>query len=264
MDDFHTQMVALLPKLRVWARTLARDRAMSEDLVQDTVVCALRGRDGFTPGTNLRAWLYCILRNQHISALRRQRETHGLDELSEERFAMAPQHENRLMLQELRQAFWRLQPDNREALMLVIQGMSYEEIAAAPGCSCGFGCWAGMTGRRSRLRRAEGVPCPIGPVARGRATLVRRCGHDGGRQQQANTAKGLAHRTQWGPLCREGPVPVGRAGAGGGWARALPSAAAPAGFREIPVCRDRLGDGGGSAGGHYSGRAHDRPVDGKR
>lgn len=140
MDDFHTQLIALLPRLRGWAWMLARDRMAGEDLAQETVACALRSRNGFTPGTNLRAWLYRILHNRFVSARRRQRrqETQDLDAVPEEYFAMAPQHENRLVLKELWHALQRLQPGSREALMMrAIQGLSYEEIAAATGLPLG-------------------------------------------------------------------------------------------------------------------------------
>lgn len=138
MDDFHTQLIARLPKLRLWAWALTRDQTMSEDLVQDTMVCALRSRDSFTLGTNLQAWLHRILYNQFISALRRRRETRDLDEVSEEHFAIAPQYENQLVLKELRRAFWRLQSSHRELLvMLLVQGMTYDDIAAATGLPAG-------------------------------------------------------------------------------------------------------------------------------
>ncbi len=53
-DAFHTDLIALLPKLRVQALALTRDRAAAEDLVQDAVANALAGRAGFTP--RRRSW----------------------------------------------------------------------------------------------------------------------------------------------------------------------------------------------------------------
>src|SRR5947208_1172806 len=60
-DDFHTNLVAVLPKLRIQALALTRNRAAADDLVQDTAMNALAAQDSFTPGTNFRAWIHRIL-----------------------------------------------------------------------------------------------------------------------------------------------------------------------------------------------------------
>lgn len=62
-DTFAAEVLAFLDPLYGTALRLARNRADAEDLVQDTVVKALRFADRFTPGTNLKAWLYTILHN---------------------------------------------------------------------------------------------------------------------------------------------------------------------------------------------------------
>ena len=72
---FHDQLIETLPALRAFAMMLTRDRSAGEDLVQDTVLRALDKSEHYTLGTNLRAWLYTIMRNQFINGLRRrQRE----------------------------------------------------------------------------------------------------------------------------------------------------------------------------------------------
>ncbi len=71
--DFHEQLKAILPRLRVYALSLTRDRDAADDLVHDTVVKALTGRASFEPGTNLSAWVFRIQRNEFISGLRRLR-----------------------------------------------------------------------------------------------------------------------------------------------------------------------------------------------
>ena len=53
LTDFHDQLKAILPRLRVYALSLTRDRDAADDLVHDTVVKALTGRHSFQPGTNL-------------------------------------------------------------------------------------------------------------------------------------------------------------------------------------------------------------------
>jgi len=63
-DEFVTGLLANLPHLRAFARMIARDHALAEDLVQDTVMQALAKRSQFRPGTNLKGWLIIILRNR--------------------------------------------------------------------------------------------------------------------------------------------------------------------------------------------------------
>ncbi|SDB32118.1 sigma-70 family RNA polymerase sigma factor [Belnapia rosea] len=136
--EFHGQLVALLPKLRVQALALTRNRAAAEDLVQDAVANALAAKDSFTPGTNFAAWMHRILRNRFISTLRKQRETTDIEDLPMSAFAVSGAHEDRLVLKELSRALGKLPADQREALfMVVLQGLSYEEVAQATGCAVG-------------------------------------------------------------------------------------------------------------------------------
>ena len=136
--EFHGQLVTLLPKLRVQALALTRNRAAAEDLVQDAVANALAAKDSFTPGTNFAAWMHRILRNRFISTLRKQRETTDIEDLPMSAFAVSGAHEDRLVLKELSRALGKLPSDQREALfMVVLQGLSYEEVAQATGCAVG-------------------------------------------------------------------------------------------------------------------------------
>ena len=136
--EFHGLLVALLPKLRVQALALTRNRAAAEDLVQDAVANALAAQDSFTPGTNFAAWMHRILRNRFISTLRKQRETTDIEDLPMSAFAVSAAHEDRMVLKELSRALTRLPTDQREALfMVVLQGLSYEEVAEATGCAVG-------------------------------------------------------------------------------------------------------------------------------
>ena len=137
-NEFHSQLVTLLPRLRVQALALTRNRAAAEDLVQDAVANALAAQDSFTPGTNFAAWMHRILRNRFISTLRKQRDTTDIEDLPAGAFAVSATHEDRLVLKELGRAVNRLPTDQREALfMVVLQGMSYEEVAASTGCAVG-------------------------------------------------------------------------------------------------------------------------------
>lgn len=136
--EFHSLLVALLPKLRVQALALTRNRAAAEDLVQDAVANALAAQQSFTLGTNFAAWMHRILRNQFISTLRKQRETTDIDDIPSSVFAVSGAHDDRMVLKELSRALTRLPGDQREALfMVVLQGLSYEEVAQATGCAVG-------------------------------------------------------------------------------------------------------------------------------
>ena len=136
--DFHDQVIALLPKLRVQALALTRNRASAEDLVQDAVCNALKASSSFIPGTNFPAWMHRILRNRFISNLRKRRDTTDIADVPETMFATSAAQGDRLALKELGSALNRLPSDQREALvMIVVHGISYEELAEQTGVAVG-------------------------------------------------------------------------------------------------------------------------------
>ncbi len=136
--DFHEQLKAILPRLRVYALSLTRDRDAADDLVHDTVVKALTGRHSFEPGTNLSAWVFRIQRNEFISGLRRMRPSVPVDSAIAESLSHQPHQESRLVMREFMSAFGKLASTQREALLLaVLEGQSYEVIAAHTGVSVG-------------------------------------------------------------------------------------------------------------------------------
>lgn len=147
--DIRHQIVALLPDLRAFARFLVRDRAGADDVVQDSIVRALGAINQFQPGTNLKAWLFTILRNQfYEQGRRRRRETTALQSRFEEAEAADPQQLAQADITDLQQLMWRLPPSQREALLLVgAQEMSHEEAAAICGVPVGT-----MKARLSRAR----------------------------------------------------------------------------------------------------------------
>lgn len=137
-STFHDQIIAILPKLRVQALALTRNRSAAEDLVQDAVCNALSAQDSFIPGTNFAAWMHRILRNRFISNLRKRRDTTDIEDVPASTFATEAAHEDRLALKELAHAMTRLPSDQREALvMVVVHGMSYETLASTTGCAVG-------------------------------------------------------------------------------------------------------------------------------
>ncbi|AKR49252.1 MULTISPECIES: sigma-70 family RNA polymerase sigma factor [Acetobacter] len=136
--SFHDQVIAILPKLRVQALALTRNRSVAEDLVQDTVCNALAAQESFVMGTNFAAWMHRILRNRFISDLRKKREVGNIDDTPQSLLSVSGRHEDRLALKELDAALARLPDDQREALVLgVLEGMSYQELADIAGCAVG-------------------------------------------------------------------------------------------------------------------------------
>lgn len=133
------EMVGLVPNLRAFARSLCNEPSQADDLVQETIVKAWANLDKFERGTNLRAWLFTILRNQYYSELRkRRREIEDADGAMAARVPVAPAQYAALDLKDLRIALGRLPSEQREALVLVgAAGMSYEEAANVCGCAVG-------------------------------------------------------------------------------------------------------------------------------
>lgn len=133
------ELVDHLPALRAFALSLTREGASADDLVQDTIVKAWTNMDKFQAGTNLRAWLFTILRNTFYSARRKtKREVSDADGIHAARLATRPEHDGRLAMTDFRAAFAQLPDEQREALILVgASGFSYEEAAEMTGVAVG-------------------------------------------------------------------------------------------------------------------------------
>jgi len=145
-EEFHEQLIEFLPKMRVWALALTRNRAAAEDLTQDVATKALVARDCFMPGTNFSAWVHRIMINHFISGVRNRREFTDMDTVPD--VPVPAPHEERTALRELGWALDRLPPDQREALcMIVLQEKSYETAAEVTGCAIGT--------LKSRVHRAR-------------------------------------------------------------------------------------------------------------
>ena len=138
-DDFRTELVALIPHMRAFARTLCNDRAQAEDLAQDALARAWASRDRFEMGTNMKAWTFMILRNQFYSDKRRSWRSSQLDpEVAERTLVAVTSGTANLELDELRRAMAMLPDDQREALTLIgAGGLSYEEASEITGVAIG-------------------------------------------------------------------------------------------------------------------------------
>src|SRR3954468_24461586 len=148
---FAEEVAALVPHLRAYARVLARDPHAADDLVQDTVVLALRAWHRFTPGTNLEGWLLTIERNRFRSLRTRRHLTAEVDVDDLSLFGSVPAfQEGRAELRHFKAAFARLPASQREPLVLwAVHGFSYERIAEVCGCEV-----SAIKSRMSRARTA--------------------------------------------------------------------------------------------------------------
>ena len=142
-------LLALAPAMRAFAWSICHDAAEADDLVQETLLKAWRGRDRFQQGTNLRAWLFTILRNTYYTGLaRRRREVADVDGQWAASLVSPANQDWTISVEELRKAMLRLPSTYREALILVGgAGMTYEE--AAQICDCAVGTI------KSRVNRAR-------------------------------------------------------------------------------------------------------------
>jgi RNA polymerase sigma-70 factor, ECF subfamily len=138
-EAFVEGIVTSLPSLRSFAISLTRSVDQAEDLVQETVLRAISKQGLFEPGTNLQAWLFAILRNLFCSACRRtKREVEDPDGSYAATLISIPDHEDRIMMNDLAAALAKLPEGQRKAILLVgAQGMSYEAAAQAIGCAVG-------------------------------------------------------------------------------------------------------------------------------
>ncbi len=144
--EFQDQLIALLPKMRVWAMALTKNRAAAEDLVQDVAMKALAASESFVTGTNFPAWVHRIMTNHFLSGVRSRREYSDLDKMPEVGIPAA-QHDG-TELRELNVAFQRLPREQKEALRMIgIEEQSYEEASGATGCAIGT--------LKSRVHRAR-------------------------------------------------------------------------------------------------------------
>ena len=153
-DAFESEALSYIDALYRTALRMTRSEADAEDLVQETYIRALRFREQFTPGTNLKAWLFRILTNTFINAYRkrsRQPQTAELDDVDE--FSLYrrmsretpgsnssdPEKEflDGIVSSEVKEALAALPEKFRTTVLLDVEGFSYKEIAEMVGVPIG-------------------------------------------------------------------------------------------------------------------------------
>jgi RNA polymerase sigma-70 factor, ECF subfamily len=133
------ELMRAIPNLRAFAMSLCGDPTRSDDLVQETLVKAWDNLSTFQEGTNLKAWLFTILRNIFFSEHRkRRREVEDADGQLSAGLAVHAEQLGHMDFEDFRVALRELPTDQREALILVgAEGFSYEEAAVISGCAVG-------------------------------------------------------------------------------------------------------------------------------
>jgi RNA polymerase sigma-70 factor (ECF subfamily) len=141
------EIVALIPALRAFARSLCRNDADADDLVQDALTRAIANIHRYEPGTRLKSWLFTITRNAFYNRLEKEKRRPPAS-IDNERGAHAAPQEWSAHFADFRAAFRRLPPQQREVLLLIgMLGESYEDTATICGCAVGT--------VKSRLNRAR-------------------------------------------------------------------------------------------------------------
>jgi RNA polymerase sigma-70 factor (ECF subfamily) len=147
------ELIERIPDLRAFAISLCGDREKADDLVQETLTRAWANQDKFAIGTNLRAWLFTILRNAYFSEYRKwRRETNDAENIISG-MESRPEQVGHMEYEDFRRALATLPETQREALILVgASGFSYEETAEIAGCAVGT---VKSRVNRARMRLAE-------------------------------------------------------------------------------------------------------------
>ena len=157
MSDFGSLLEGQIPRLRRYARALARDAARADDLVQSCLMRALEKQHLWQPGTDLRAWLFTLLHNQGVNDIRRLARQASVP--IEEVEALLTVEGNALasvQLRDLEAAMPRLSEEHRQAVLLAgLEGMGYEEISVVLNIPVGT-VRSRLSRGRDNLRRLMG------------------------------------------------------------------------------------------------------------
>ncbi len=137
--NLRSELIATIPNLRAFAMSLCGNPTRADDLAQETLMKAWDKIGSFEDGTNMKAWLFTILRNVYYSELRkRKREVEDADGHLTAGLAVHPGQLGHMDASDFMIALQQIPNDQREALILVgAEGFSYEEVAAISGVAVG-------------------------------------------------------------------------------------------------------------------------------
>jgi RNA polymerase sigma-70 factor (ECF subfamily) len=175
--SLQNELLAAAPGLRVFAWSLCRNADNADDLVQETLARGIARIASFQPGTSMPAWLTTILRNCFRDQMRKRRyEVADPEGLFERRMASLPEQEDRLLMDDLRDALDQLPAPQREAVIMVgAEGLSCDEASQLSLCAPGT---IKSRASRGRARLAELLAVEttddLGP---GQAIKAALCGH---------------------------------------------------------------------------------------
>jgi len=165
LNGFGTELDALIPRLRRYARALTGERAAADDLVQDTLERAWIKFHLWRRGSDLRAWLFTIMHNVYVNQVR-ARSGAALATLDDEALdvAVRPTQTDMLEVRDIDAALSRLPDEQREVLLLVcLERLSYGETARALGIPLGT-VMSRLSRARERLRQLLGGPGAATPL----------------------------------------------------------------------------------------------------
>ena len=159
-QKFRDDLVALIPSLRSFARGLCGWRDMADDLAQDAMMRGWAARASYTPGTNFRAWMFMILRNQFYTTIRKNKRMTSWDpEVAERVLVEAPSQQSAIHVADVAKALQKLPAEQREVLLLVgANGVSYEEASEIIGCAIGTIKSRLARGRKALSGLIDGAP----------------------------------------------------------------------------------------------------------
>jgi RNA polymerase sigma-70 factor (ECF subfamily) len=134
--DFGVEIVQYEDMLRPFAFNLTKSREATEDLIQDTFYRALSNREKFAEGTNIKAWLFTIMRNIFINNYRRDQKKHTVTDTSDNQYLLNSTKktekngsERSFMAQDIEHAMEEVSKDFTEPFMMYHNGFKYQEIA---------------------------------------------------------------------------------------------------------------------------------------
>lgn len=147
--DFKRLLLGSIPSLRAFALSLCGVPDRADDLLQETIMKAWAKQESFEAGTNIKAWLFTILRNEFYSQMRKRgREIGDPDDIYTSKMAVQPNQHGAMDMEDFKKALAELSDDQREAIILVsASGFSYDEAAEICGCAVGT--------IKSRINRAR-------------------------------------------------------------------------------------------------------------